>query len=355
MKVIGYGSNYEIYEDDLKTFDKLPVGTYKVRFHKMKGFFLVKTDDISGSEKIYGNHPQRVAKMMKAYDKFDRSLGILMSGDKGIGKSLFAQLLTDEVISRDIPVLLVDTPYFGIAEFIDSVKQEVMVLFDEFEKVFDPNDKEIESQDSLLGLLDGMSHQKRMYVMTVNNVNKVNSFLLNRTGRIHYHLRFEYPNRDEIIEYLKDKISEDSYIESEVEAVVRYSHRVKLSYDSLRAIAFELDLGLTFKEAIQDLNIDSNETYYNVTVNYTEDGQPKVKKFDNIHLDLFASESEFGRHGLGENYTEFKFFNENLQFTDTGMVVTELEIEHYADEDDKQVEVQSLFITRKVETINKLV
>ena len=39
--------------------------------------------------------------MMKAYDKFDRSMGILMSGDKGIGKSLLAQLLTDEVIARD--------------------------------------------------------------------------------------------------------------------------------------------------------------------------------------------------------------------------------------------------------------
>ena len=355
MKVIGYGSNYEIYEDDLKTFDKLPIGTYKVRFHKMKGFFLVKTDDILGNEKIYGNHPQRVSKMMRAYDKFDRSMGILMSGDKGIGKSLFAQLLTDEVISRDIPVLLVDTPYFGISEFLDSVKQETMVLFDEFEKVFDPNNKEIESQDSLLGLLDGMSHQKRMYVMTVNNVSKVNSFLLNRTGRIHYHLRFEYPTRDEIIEYLKDKISEESYNAQEVEAVVRYSHRVKLSYDSLRAIAFELDLGLTFKEAIQDLNIDSNETYYTVTVSYKEDGVGKVKKFTDVRLDLFSAESEFGRHGLGENYTEFRFLNENLQLTDDGMVVTELEIEHYADEDEKQIEVDSLHITRKVATINKLV
>lgn len=34
MKVIGHRSNYEIYEDDLKTFDKLPTGTYKVRFNK---------------------------------------------------------------------------------------------------------------------------------------------------------------------------------------------------------------------------------------------------------------------------------------------------------------------------------
>lgn len=355
MKVIGYGSNYEIYEDDLKTFDKLPSGTYKVRFHKMKGFFLVKTDDISSSERIYGNHPQRVAKIMKAYDKFDRSLGILMSGDKGIGKSLFAQLLTDEVINRDIPVLLVDTPYFGVAEFLDSVKQEVMVLFDEFEKVFDSNNKDIEKQDSLLGLLDGTSHQKRLYVMTVNNVSKVNSFLLNRTGRIHYHLRFEYPTREEIIEYLKDKISPETYNEDEVEKVTRYAQRVKLTYDSLRAIAFELDLGLSFKEAIQDLNIDADDTRYTVTVYYTENGIEKQSIINNERLDLFGGENNIGTHNLGDDYTQITFDSNNLEFSGNQMIVKELSFNHYGDEDDAKVEVLGLSIKKQVDKLSKLV
>ena len=39
MKAISIGKRYEIYDDSLKAYDKLPAKTYTVRFAKMSGFF----------------------------------------------------------------------------------------------------------------------------------------------------------------------------------------------------------------------------------------------------------------------------------------------------------------------------
>ena len=45
MKVINYGSKYEIYPDDLKTHDKLPTGTYEILFNQMSGLSLSKVSN----------------------------------------------------------------------------------------------------------------------------------------------------------------------------------------------------------------------------------------------------------------------------------------------------------------------
>ena len=72
--------------------------------------------------------------------------------------------------------------------------------------------------------------------------------MINRPGRFHYHFRFDYPTADEIEVYLRDKIDEKYY--PEIKEVVNFSYKVKLNYDCLRAIAFELNSGEKFSEAI---------------------------------------------------------------------------------------------------------
>ena len=64
MRVIGYGSNFEIYGNDLQTYDKLPAGTYAVKFNPMSGFSLKKVDDFKQlEEKVYGNHAEKIDKV----------------------------------------------------------------------------------------------------------------------------------------------------------------------------------------------------------------------------------------------------------------------------------------------------
>ena len=90
MRAISTGSTYKIFDDTLRTYEKLPVQTYVVRFDRQTGFYLEKYVDISiPEEKIYGVHIAKIEKVLASFDRFNRSLGVILSGDKGIGKSLF--------------------------------------------------------------------------------------------------------------------------------------------------------------------------------------------------------------------------------------------------------------------------
>lgn len=290
MKVVNYGSSYEIYSNDLKTYDKLPVGTYVVRFNPMSGFSLSKREDFVNKEgKIYGARQGKIDKIMRTFNKSERSTGVILSGSKGIGKSLFTQLLSIEALSQEYPVIVVESAYKGIASFIESIDQEVVVMFDEFEKVFDKDKEGTEHQDSLLGLFDGVSQRKRLYVITVNNLSKVSDFMLNRPGRFHYHIRFSYPSSSEVELYLTDKIPTE--YQSEIKKVIAFSQRVNLNYDCLRAIAYELSTGEKFEDAILDLNILNTDTKkYAVVVTFTNGLQ--ITTTD--RLDMFESEAYVG-------------------------------------------------------------
>lgn len=292
MKVISTGVIYDLYDDTLQTHDTLPPQTYVVRFSNTRGFYLEKYVELELKEsKIYGVHPAKVEKVLASFGEFNRSLGVILSGDKGIGKSLFARLLGMEAIKRDIPVIVVDRAIPGIESFIETIEQEVMVLFDEFDKTFGEvkaEDGKASPQAHLLSLFDGVSGGKKLYVITCNNMWKLNEYLINRPGRFHYHFRFEYPSPQEIREYLEDKLPEDRW--GEIAPVIAFSRKIELNYDCLRAIAFEIARGESFKSAIADLNIlDTERTYFRVELRYSNG---EVYRDTSVRLDLFDDEDE---------------------------------------------------------------
>lgn len=291
MKVINVGNRYEIYDENLRVYDKIPAGSYVVRFNKMTGFYLDKSKDVEIKEdKIYGVHTKKVKKVFNSFKLFNRNLGVILSGNKGIGKSLFAKLLAEEAIKEGYPLIIVDSFIPGIASYLEEIEQEVLVLFDEFDKTFGDiqvGENETSPQASLLSLFDGVSTGKKLYVITCNNLYKLNDFLINRPGRFHYHFRFDYPSAGEIREYLMDKL-EDTYYD-EIDKIISFSKKVNLNYDCLRAIAFEINMGEPFEEAIKDLNIiNTNEEKYNLTL-YFKNGN--ILESRNENLDLFNKDS----------------------------------------------------------------
>ena len=113
MKIVSTGSTYSIYGDDLKTYEKLPVGTYEVGFSQMMGFFLEKKDNIDIKEKVYGCHEKKARKILDSFKHTDRNLGVILSGNKGIGKSLTAKLIAKLGLKDKLPVILVNNCYPG--------------------------------------------------------------------------------------------------------------------------------------------------------------------------------------------------------------------------------------------------
>ncbi len=176
----------------------------------------------------------------------------MMSGVKGIGKSVSAKLIAAEALSVGLTVIICDQYIPGLAAYIESIEQEVMILFDEFDKAKMKKDDE-DPQANMLSLFDGTSVGKKLYVVTCNYLNGLNDYLVNRPGRFHYHFRFDYPDAEGIREYLADKVTEAG--RGQIEEVVNFSKKVDLNYDCLRAIAFEINQGATFAEAVKDLNI----------------------------------------------------------------------------------------------------
>lgn len=289
MKIIETGTRYKVYGEDLVVLDNLPAQTYKVGCGQFTGFFLEKQHDLEIKEdKIYGVHEAKANKVLDRFGKSCKNLGVILSGDKGIGKSLFARLLSQKAIQNGIPVILVDNYIPGIDDFLNSIKNEVLVLLDEFDKTF-AKTRDEDPQSKMLSLFDGTSAGKKLFVITCNNYRDLNEYLINRPGRFHFHFRFEYPTADEVKDYLKDKLDEEYY--SEINKVASFSRKVKLNYDCLSAIALELNEGESFEEAIKDLNIvnvSENRNKYRISL-FTKEGV--VLNTDGIILDMFNGEN----------------------------------------------------------------
>ena len=192
------------------------------------GFYLTEHPNIEVQEKVYGVHDSKVKKVIHAFEIFERSLGIILSGEKGIGKSIFAKLLCQKAIEKGYPVIIVDEAHKGIARLIENIEQECVVLFDEFDKTFRSN-KEHDEQAKLLSLFDGTAGGKKMYIVTCNELRGLNDYIVNRPGRFHYHFRFEYPTAEAIREYQEDKLEKQFY--GEIEKVIEFAWRVNLNYD----------------------------------------------------------------------------------------------------------------------------
>ena len=252
MKIVGQGSTFRIYDSAVETYDSLPPCAYTIRFEQRSGFWLEKSSVADITEgKIYGVHDDKCAKVLRSFEAFKRNLGVILSGDKGIGKSLFAKLLATRAMSLGYPLIIVDRYIPGIAAYIENIEQECVVMFDEFDKTFGEvkaEDGQASPQAELLSLFDGFAHGKKLFVITCNEIDRLNSFLINRPGRFHYHFRFEYPSADEIREYMMDNIPTEYH--GEIESVVLFSRKIPMNYDCLRAVAFELSSGLSFDDAI---------------------------------------------------------------------------------------------------------
>ena len=290
MKAIKIGTRVDIYNDAVTTYNELPARSYIVRFAEMTGFYLEEYSNIQVKEdKIYGEHMKKVHKVLNAYKKFDRNLGVILSGNKGIGKSMFARLLSEMAVREDIPIIVVDQYIPKIASYIETIDQNVVVLFDEFDKTFGdirPAEGEVDPQAALLGLFDGVTQGKKLFVITCNDIRKLNDFFINRPGRFHYHFRFDYPSSKEIRTYLCDKLEPVHY--NEIKSIVAFSRKVDLNYDCLRAIAFEINNGENFSNAIRDLNIlNLAQNRYNLTI-YFKNGSPMY--IHNLNMDLFDNQ-----------------------------------------------------------------
>ena len=176
----------------------------------------------------------------------EKNLGVIFNGIKGTGKTLSAKLLCNAL---NLPVLIVQSPYDGLLNFLQSLCFECVVFIDEAEKTF----KMGEDDDVLLRLIDGVYNQTRkLYILTTNQLT-LNDNLLGRPGRIRY--RFEFGNLQPkaVKDYIDDNLLPE-YADQRDNILEQVDLLEISTIDILKALVDEVNIHGCLPE-IQCLNI----------------------------------------------------------------------------------------------------
>jgi hypothetical protein len=215
--------------------DTLPLGTYTIVVTPV-GLQLEKVDDFVLPAKLYGNVEKQSDRILNTFMDRPAGTGVMLSGNKGAGKTMLTKRLSQKAMEKHgVITILINQALCGEAfnAFIQAIEQPAIILFDEFEKVYDR-----EQQASLLTIFDGTYSSKKLFLLTCNDPYKVDTYMHNRPGRIYYALEFGSLERDFIADYCADNLKNLANTNGVVAASVFFN---EFSFDMLKALIEEMN------------------------------------------------------------------------------------------------------------------
>ena len=246
--------------------ETLPVGNYIVKQDQFGNYFLETVDSFEFKGKKYGDNDRNRDRIFSTFMSRPAATGVMLTGEKGSGKTLLAKTLAIKCADEGIPCILINQPWRGedFNSLLQDISQPCMILFDEFEKVY-----EHDQQEEMLTLLDGVFPSKKLFVLTCNDKWRVNQHMRNRPGRIFYMLDFKGLTGEFIREYCYDNLTDKSL--KTIDSVVTVgSLFTEFNFDMLKALVEEMNrYGETAQEAMQMLNAKpefDDGSMYKVTV-----------------------------------------------------------------------------------------
>jgi hypothetical protein len=257
--------------------EKLPAANYVVG-RDDHGYFLARIDSFEINTKLYGNVGKHTKRILKTFDARTTSTGVLLSGEKGSGKSLLAKNISIEAAKLDIPTLVINHAHFGdgFNSLIQNIIQPAVVLFDEFEKVYDK-----EEQQAMLTLLDGVFSSKKLFVLTCNDKSRIDQNMRNRPGRIFYALDYTGIDAAFIREYSQDNLNDKNHVNKVVQVATTFDN---FNIDMLKALIEEMNrFDETVIEALGMLNAKpefGGKNSYSVVLSINNKIVPKSNMYD---------------------------------------------------------------------------
>ena len=271
--------------EGLDMLGRLPTGTYTIdQDPRDNSFFLQHIDPFEITGKIYGETQPQAERILRTFLARKGSTGVLLAGEKGSGKTFLSKYISIQAAKQDIPTIVINQPLHGerFNAFIQAIQQPAIILFDEFEKIYQPKEQQGQGgprpmmmrsrrprwgmppdmmpeeyenayQDSILTLLDGVYPSNMLFLMTVNDKQRVTKHLLNRPGRIYYILDFEGLSPAFIREYAEDTLED---LAQQLDPLLAAcAHFDAMNFDMLQAIIQEMNrFGETPQQVLKWLN-----------------------------------------------------------------------------------------------------
>lgn len=261
------GSLYSQTESNFTVSPTLDEGIYNIHQNPLTGeIFLERiSDEFHFGFKLYGIDETLVTHVLDTYNKQEtkRNIGVLLNGAKGTGKTVTAKLLANRL---GLPVILVNGPMQGLAEFLASIPHDCVFFFDEFEKNFkvncnDDNNENCAGED-LLSIMDGVynSDHCHIFLLTTNEL-KINDNLLSRPSRIRYLKSFgEVIDRKILEEFVKDNLKYDEFYDEIMDFV---DSLTIATIDIVKSIVEEVNLHKCHVSEFKDIfNVKEAKYFY---------------------------------------------------------------------------------------------
>lgn len=215
--------------------ENLPASNYVIKQDMNGNLFLesINTFEIKG--RTYGNLVRNRDRILNTFNDRSASTGVMLAGEKGSGKSLLAKAICARGVELGIPAIIINAPWTGdkFNAFLQCIDQPTIILFDEFEKVYDKD-----QQEQILTLLDGVFPSKKLFILTCNDKWRIDGHMRNRPGRIFYMIDFKGLDCNFITEYCKDNLKDTSHIERICGIASLFS---EFNFDMLKALVEEMN------------------------------------------------------------------------------------------------------------------
>ena len=226
---------------DVRT--ELPSGNYTVCKDQSGQLFLEHIGNFTPPKKIYGDAIRHTNRIITTFLDRPSSTGVMMTGEKGSGKTLLTKNVSIELAKKGIPTIVINAPWCGdgFNTLVQSIDQPCALLFDEFEKVYDR-----EEQEQILTLLDGVFPSKKLFMFTCNDKWRVDAHMRNRPGRIFYMLDFKGLDENFIREYCYDNLNNKNHIDKVCQIAGMFS---EFNFDMLQSFVEEMN---RYKESPAD-------------------------------------------------------------------------------------------------------
>lgn len=223
-------------ELSLDLHETLPPANYIIKLDpQTEKLYFDTVDSFALPSRLYGKAESQASRILNTFELRSNSTGVLLSGEKGSGKTLLAKTISSHGAERGYPTIIINQPYFGdeFNDLIQGIEQPAVVFFDEFEKVYDRDD-----QEKLLTLLDGTFPTKKLFIFTVNDPWRIDSHMRNRPGRIFYMIDFKGLSVEFVREYCEEKLNNCEHIEQVCQVAQMFS---QFNFDMLSALVEEMN------------------------------------------------------------------------------------------------------------------